>query len=265
MHHSLDPFPVPIAPCKSCGGSRRLLLSIGQTLCMRCAACLRCGSKFKYTARKTLDESCLLCGDKTKAQGRAAIVEAQPLTGSMVRLTDSARVTVDAMVFVSGRLGPPPAGLGREPLPTEMKILRRTDGRFVVYGGPSVWPHGSLYVAPTLMGALLEMVDFLSYSQDSVAVRAELLRVGRLAPPRVFAALPSDRRSDGSGAFAARRKPKDSHLSTAGELTPPAKARGGRRYLGCGHRRVAAGPDRCPACRQNQTLLNFDPRKAEGP
>lgn len=245
-------FPFPLGACTICGGKRRALSALSITVCMRCVACPRCGSKYRAmknaSSLAAVDATCLVCGPLEQARQRRPFTEARPLRGSMLTLFDTAGTTLDVTLYTSARLGFSQAGQGRSPLPTPCKLLRRTDGQWIVYGGPTLWPNATLYVGPTLVDAALELTALLAHSHDPQTLYNALSALGTL--PRNRASLPAY--------WAARRVRGANFSATPSTPTPsaaiPVKSRG-RKYPGCGHRRSPKSPDRCGLCRASQTSL----------
>jgi hypothetical protein len=262
-------FPFTLPPCKSCGGTPRLLPAISTPVCMRCAACPGCGSKYRQKPAGGLDETCLVCGPLDRARQRKPFLEARPLTGSQLETFDAAGVSSVVTLFGTGRLGPGRHGVGHEPLETAMKVLRRTDGRWIVYGGPAYWPDATFYVGPSLVDAAVEMTLMIA-GQAATGTRGRALGARSrsasqpTAGPRPW---PRSARPDAQSRTKAEDRSPAAQTAAAPSLqsTPTAGRARGRRYEGCGHKRKAGDTARrCPLCVASQATLPWD-EKAEGP
>jgi len=241
----------------ACHGGKRRVLTVGAetvTLCMRCNTCPGCGAKYRKSGGGKLVLVCLVCGDLEHARRRKALMQAVPMTGSMFTITDYANVSSVWILYAGARFGIGTVGRGADFLPTRMKVLRRTDSLYAVYGGAELWPNATLYVGPTMLDACIELSLMLRKSMkgtDHVKTDGKHARsAGSAARPREEFATDDRRRAHvarGSGAkTASDARIRDEH--------PVGGTRASRRFPQCGHKRPA-GTKVCGICAKYQSPL----------
>jgi hypothetical protein len=183
---------------------------------MKCAVCSRCGSKVSG------GYPCGVCGDLVSTLKKRDIFEAQPLTRGGFRIIDSAGSSIDWVLSLGCRFSLLSGGV--EAIATPLKVLRRTDKKFIVFDAAG-YPRGTKYLAVSLLDACYELRLMLKGLSVAEPPKFQLSYSPRKPPPEPPAKLPP-------------KKPQ--------------------KYAACGHPRVGRAK-RCTLCDEKQLPLLMRP------